>query len=176
MASRASTIDGAGGANGRILGDVGEYPSAVATTAGLFVFYYDEGNSALRYGRFDGSSWTGFGVVDGGFSNSGANGQLTGYVDTLGASPVQHQGVPHVYYTLVNGYTGPALLRGAYWNGSSFSAMTLDLGPSGNACGTSSISTDIGVNAVKAVRMSDDNPRVYYAGPGETLRMAQYSP
>jgi hypothetical protein len=174
-------IDGAGGSNGRVSGDVGQNATTVVGTAGLFVFYYAEGSYSLRYGLFDGTQWTSFGVVDGGLSNTGsALGQISGQVDTGGSSAVEWNGVPHVYYTIYNNGTGSTSLREASWNGSSFNAQYLDGAPSANACGTSAVSGDIsGLEAPQAVSYTPFGAnsliKVYYGSSGGTLKSAVYS-
>ncbi len=59
-----SVLDGAGGANGRITGNVGYRTSAVIFDNTLHIFYYDGTNKALRHGTLNGNTWS-FETVDG---------------------------------------------------------------------------------------------------------------
>jgi len=60
------TLDGSGGANGRINADVGKMPSATIYNNQMHVFYFDATNGDIRHGISDisGSSWT-FETLDG---------------------------------------------------------------------------------------------------------------
>jgi hypothetical protein len=166
-----STIDGAGGTNGRILGDVGMSPSVVVTAAGLCVVSLDQTDGTLRYGIFNGTSWTSFGVVDGGYSNPGNYGQIAGASGV--GSAVEQGGVPHVYYMVGDYSTGVAHMRGAYWASGHFSAFDIDYAASGNACGATAIpSGNSTIGAPKALRQSNGAPMVYYTSPSHGLRVA----
>ena len=72
------TLDGAGGTNGRVNGDVGSDLDVAPYGGALHVFYRDETGGNLRHGSFDGTSWT-FETLDGA---GGANGRLNADVGT----------------------------------------------------------------------------------------------
>lgn len=81
-----------------------------------------------------------------------------------------------MYYTMYPNNLGSAYLRGVWWNGGSFSALMLDYAASGNACGSTSLSTSTFVSLPKAVTCPTTTRAFITPARAGTLRMAQYAP
>jgi hypothetical protein len=77
-------LDGAGGAGGRINGDVGIGTTAVVYNSALHIFYFDQGNGDLRHAIYNGSSWS-FETLDGAGGASGRLNATLGYHPTVTA-------------------------------------------------------------------------------------------
>jgi hypothetical protein len=111
------TLDGAGGTSGRINANVGE-DQAVAVYGGkLHVFSYDRTHGDLRYGRFDGVTWT-FQTLDGA---GGTGGRISANVG-LRLSAAVFSGTLRVIYA--NSSAGDVRL--ATLSGSTWTFQTLD--------------------------------------------------
>ena len=67
---RFATLDGAGGINGRVTGDVGADIAAAPYGGALHVFYRDETRGDLRHAAFDGTAWV-FETLDGAGGSGG---------------------------------------------------------------------------------------------------------
>ncbi len=100
------TLDGAGGANGRINADVGLSNAVILYNGRPRVFSYDNTNGDLRQSYYNGSAW-GFETLDGA---GGANGRINGVVGQFNAA-VLYNGRPHVFYWDI----GNARLRHTYF-------------------------------------------------------------
>lgn len=95
------TLDGAGGANGRIDANVGKTPTAVVYNNVIHVFYYDTTNGNLRHATSDasGGNWT-FETLDG---SGGADAREN---SNLGINPtvtVLGSGLQLYYYSITHG-------------------------------------------------------------------------
>ena len=112
-----ATIDGAGGAAGRIAANVGEDQAAAVYGGRLHVLYYDRTHGDLRHASFDGTTWT-FETVDGA---GGTAGRIAANVG-LRVSAATFDGSLRVAYA----NTSSGDVRLASWNGSSWSLRTLD--------------------------------------------------
>ncbi len=111
-----ATIDGAGGAGGRIDANVGEDQAASSRAGVLHVFYFDRTHGDLRHGWYDGSAWR-FETLDG---SGGGGGRLNANVG-LEASATTFGGSLHVVYANIAGD-----VRHAVYDGSTWSFETLD--------------------------------------------------
>jgi hypothetical protein len=109
-------LDGAGGTAGRISADVGEDQAAVVYEGELHVFYYDRTHGDLRWGRFDGSSWS-FSTLDG----AGGAGRVNANVG-LRVSAAVYANVLRVAYA----NTSAGDVRLATFTGGAWSMQTLD--------------------------------------------------
>jgi hypothetical protein len=87
------TLDGAGGTNGRVTGDVGADIAAASYGGALHVFYYDETRGNLRHAAFDGTAWM-FETLDGA---GGIGGRRDADVGTA-ISVVRFRGGLFVFY------------------------------------------------------------------------------
>ncbi len=155
------TLDGDGGANGRVDAAVGEYSAALLYNGRPHVFYRNDSNKQLRHAYYNGSAW-GFETLDG---NGGSNGRTNGAVGTFNAV-VLYNGRPHAFYY----DTSDADLRHAYWNGVFWAFETLDGagGPGGR------LDTDLG--SYNAAGLYGGRPQVfYYKETGAELRHASYN-
>jgi hypothetical protein len=143
---RFQTLDGAGGANGRIDAALG-FDVAAVRYNGLHVFYSDESNGDLRYALFKGGEWR-FRTMDGA---GGPAGRVTGDV---GAQPsVSRFGKKiHVFY-VDRTHTN---IRRATFDGTGWSFATLD--GAGGANGR--VNGDVGYNT--AVKAYEGKLHVFY--------------
>lgn len=96
---RFATLDGAGGAAGRVNGVVGGGSSSLYISGQLNVFYADSTNKDVRRGVLGASGWT-FSVLDGA---GGGGGRLTNQMGGYTRVAVVG-GVPHVLYTAFDYY------------------------------------------------------------------------
>jgi hypothetical protein len=90
---RFSTLDGAGGINGRVTGDVGADIAATPYGGALHVFYYDATGGNLRHAAFDGTAWV-FETLDGA---GGSGGRRDADVGTA-ISVARFRGALFVFY------------------------------------------------------------------------------
>ena len=88
-----STLDGAGGTNGRVNSNVGSDVAAATYGGVLHVFYRDTTGGNLRHGSFDGATWA-FETLDG---VGGTHGRLDAYVGPA-ISVTTYGGALHVFY------------------------------------------------------------------------------
>jgi hypothetical protein len=133
-----STIDGAGGAGGRVNANVGEDQAAAVYGGRLHVLYYDRTHGDLRHGTYDGSTWT-FETVDG---SGGVAGRIVANVG-LRVSASAFGGSLRVAYA----NTSAGDVRLASWNGTAWSLRTLD-GAGGTA---GRINGNVGWNTASGV-------------------------
>ena len=114
------TLDGAGGAGGRINSILGSNTSVVLYNGRPHVFYLDESDGNLRHAYYNGVAWA-FETLDGA---GGPNGRVDDYAGEA-SSVIIYNSRPHVFY---HSDTGGAagLLRHAYWNGVAWAFETLD--------------------------------------------------
>lgn len=91
-------FDGAGGANGRIVGEVGASVSFASSATALKLLYSDETNGDVREAHWTGSGdWT-FSIVDG----AGVSWTVRNVGSSIGF--VHHAGIWHAFYVdMVNG-------------------------------------------------------------------------
>jgi LmbE family N-acetylglucosaminyl deacetylase len=90
-----TTLDGAGGSNGRVSASVGLLPAAKVFDSKLHVFYYDESNGNLRHGvTSDGTNWS-FSDHDG---SSTASGRVNANVGTYAALSVYNTNSLQLFY------------------------------------------------------------------------------
>lgn len=116
---RTETLDGVGGAHGRIDADVGRTTTAIVYGGQLQVFYDDATNGALRHAWWNGVAWQ-FETLDG----------VTGAI-AVGAttSDVGELAVASSYGIQVHAYyfdRGAGSLRHAWWNGVQWGSETID--------------------------------------------------
>jgi hypothetical protein len=132
------TLDGAGGASGRIDANVGEDQATLVYGGKLHVFYYDATHGDLRHAMYDGTGWT-FQTLDG---QPGSRGRIDAQVG-LRPSAVNFGGKLHVAY--VN--SGAGDLRHAVFDGTRWTFGTLDGagGPSGRIDGNVGWNTALSV-------------------------------
>jgi len=155
------TLDGAGGANGRVNANLGGYNATVLYDGRPHVFYYDYDNDTLRHAYYTGSAW-GFETLDG---NSGPNGRIEAEVGTDKAA-VLYNGLPHVFYRDETSDT----LRHAYYTGSAWGFETLE----GNGGTNGRIEANVGEYI--ATVLYNGLPHVfYYDTTNDTLRHAYYN-
>ncbi|WP_437505708.1 hypothetical protein [Sorangium sp. So ce1099] len=132
-----SVLDGDGGANGRTSDTLGGDIALVLygspfSTLSLQIFYTNQTQANLRVADLDGSTST-FSVVDGagGIASGATSGDIGYHIDAIGYSEsTVAWRQPYVFYTDQTNHT----LRGASFNGTSWSAFKLDGATSGNAC------------------------------------------
>lgn len=116
------TLDGAGGANGRINANVGGQPSVTQQGGVVHVLYYDNTNGSLRHASSsDGTNWS-FETLDGTGSVGGA-GRTTANVGQTPSITSYGSGLQAFYYDATNGN-----LRHA-WNDGSWHFENLDGDP-----------------------------------------------
>jgi hypothetical protein len=132
-----STLDGAGGRNGRVNSDVG-WDVAAATFGGvLHVFHRDITAGNLRHGSFDGTTWR-FETLDGA---GGTNGRLDTYIGTS-ISVATYGGALHVFYV---DWTNTNIRRARLTSGWTFSTIDGAGGTGGRIAG------NVGYNTATAV-------------------------
>jgi hypothetical protein len=141
------TLDGAGGANGRVNADVGAFNAVMLSGDQPHVWYWDETGADLRHGWWNGINWS-FETLDGA---GGANGRVNANVGPFNAVTLS-SGQPHVWY--YNETSGD--LRHGWWNGATWSFETLD--GAGGASGR--VNADVG--AFDAVTLYGGQPHVWY--------------
>ncbi len=146
------SLDGAGGPNGRLNGNVGEYTVALLYQGRPHVFYRDITNKDLRHGYWNGVFWD-FETLDG--HMNGPNGRIDADVQNGNGSVIVYNLRPHVFYK--DGTNGN--LRHAYYNGSVWVFETLDghqTGPTGQI--------DANVGNASQVVLYKGRPHVFYSG------------
>lgn len=112
-----STLDGAGGANGRVNGDVGRESTAMLIGTELHLFYYATSGGDLRHAWLAGGAWH-FQTLDGA---GGPNGRISGNVG-LWSTAAQIGGVTHLLYA----DSGGANLRHAWLAAGTWHFETVD--------------------------------------------------
>ncbi|MCZ7531774.1 MAG: hypothetical protein M5U31_16425 [Acidimicrobiia bacterium] len=105
------TLDGAGGPNGRVSSDVGEYGAVILYNGRPHVFYHADALNSLRHAYYNGSAWI-FETLDG---QGGPNGRINATVGIDNAA-LLYNGRPHLFYYDANNGN----LRHAYYNGSAW--------------------------------------------------------
>ena len=146
------TLDGAGGTNGRIAGNVGLGSSSVVWNNQPHAFYYDSFNGELRHAWWSGTAWF-FETLDG---NGGANGRTTDAVGVYSVATVWNN-QPHVFYYEGVAGIGDGDLRHAWWNGAAWFFETLDghqNGPNGE------IVSNVGIDT--SVAIWNNQPHLFY--------------
>ncbi len=123
-------LDGAGGPNGRLNTNLGEYNAVVLYNGQMHVFYRHATNGWLRHAYGNGVAW-GFETLDG---NGGGNGRVVSNVGFYN-SAILYNGRPHVFYYDFNGKE----LRHGYWNGVAWAFEILDGNGGGNGRTTQSV-------------------------------------
>jgi hypothetical protein len=121
------TLDGAGGAGGRLNADVGRSPSVTVFNSALNVFFYDATNGDLRHAWSDntGSNWQ-FETLDG---SGGANGRYNANVGMTPAAVAYGTTLQLFYYDATNGNLRHAwTLDGTTWK---FENLDGDIGSIG---------------------------------------------
>jgi hypothetical protein len=141
------TLDGSGGANGRVDADVGAYPAALVYAGQAHVWYHDKSAGALRHAWWDGARWN-FETLDG---DGGANGRTANDVGEYDAVTL-YGNQPHVWYDDATGGN----LRHAWWDGARWNFETLDGngGPNGRA--------DSNVGRYNTVTLYGGQPHVFF--------------
>jgi hypothetical protein len=133
-------LDGAGGVNGRVNGDVGITPSGVVYGNQPHVFYYDRTHGNLRHAWFD-HAWH-FEALDGA---GGAGGRQNADLGTWPTAMV-YGGKLHVVYVRAV----PGIIREATFDGTSWRFQTLD-GAGGPGRIDVSVRGTLGYNTTAAV-------------------------
>ncbi|MCZ7531777.1 MAG: hypothetical protein M5U31_16440 [Acidimicrobiia bacterium] len=87
------TLDGAGGPNGRVDGDVGVHSTAILYNGRPHIFYNANSSGDLRHAYYNGQTWA-FETLDGA---GGPNGRVNAAVGEFGAA-ILYNGRPHVFY------------------------------------------------------------------------------
>jgi hypothetical protein len=158
MELSCETVDGAGGARGRIDAMVGQSPAVTRYTDTPHVFYKDDTNLNLRHAWGDSErvapeypvNWT-CETLDG---EGGPNGRINTEVGDFNVA-ILYDGLPHVFYTAHA--QSNAKLRHAWWDPVSWSFETLD----GDGGGDGRINAVVGHG--NAVTLYRDKPHVFYA-------------
>ena len=114
----AETLDGAGGAAGRIAADVGADPSVTLYAGTPHVWSYDTTHADLRHAWWTGRQWA-FETLDGDVDTNAGR-----VASDLGQHPsvVLFNGLPHVWYH----DTSAGALRHAWWTGARWNYEDLD--------------------------------------------------
>ena len=156
-----SILDGAGGATGTVVGNVGLVSAATVLGSTLHVFYYDSTHTSLRHAwSTDGTTWS-YENVDG--TASTITGHFNGNVGASPYSMVGPDGYLRVfYYDITNGD-----LRHAWNDASGWHFENLD----GSASSPSGFSANLGTDPV-AVSYSGTIQLFYYDITNGNLRHA----
>jgi len=154
------TLDGAGGANGRISAALGRDNAAVLSGGRPHVFYYDITNKNLRHAYYTGTAW-GFETLDGA---GGQGGRLNADLGEDDAASVSGGNRPHIYYFDDTHKD----LRHASWNGATWAFETLDGGGGGG-----SINADVG-NSNSALLYNGRQDVFYWDNTNGDLRHAYF--
>jgi hypothetical protein len=157
------TLDGDGGANGRVPGSMNPGTTTVLYNGKPHVFYYDNNGSDLRHAWYTGTEWF-FETVDGTAYTNGQYGHTVGHYP----SATVFEGKIHVFYW----DSDWRLLRHASYNGSSWQRETLD-GEMSNYAGA--IDDDMGWRST-ATTFNGDLYAFYYNATLGNLRAARYNP
>jgi hypothetical protein len=155
------TLDGAGGSDGRVNADVGQFASAAIIGGRPHVFYYDASGGNLRHAYYTGTAW-GFETLDGAGGSAGRINSAVGQFSSV----VDYTGKPHVFY--LDEASGD--LRHAWWSGTAWGFETLD-----GAGGTNGrINRALGADT--SVTLYGGHPHVFYRdSDGGDLRHAYYT-
>jgi hypothetical protein len=158
MELNCETIDGAGGARGRIDAMVGQCPAVTRYNDEPHVFYKDDTNGNLRHAWWDSGLVAAhpfaltFQTLDG---EGGDNGRINSEVGDFNAA-ILYDGLPHVFYT-AHAQTN-AKLRHAWWtvNTWMWNFETLD----GDGGGDGRVNAVVGHG--NAVTLYQGKPHVFY--------------
>ena len=158
---QCETVDGAGGGNGRVNGDLGPGLSALASHGRVHVFYADKSNGDVRHAELGDGQWQ-FEVLDGG---GGAAGRTDADVASE-TSALEYGGVANVFYgDLDNGD-----LRQAQWAANGWAITTLD------GAGGSGGRTNAAVGASASALVWGPQVRVWYGDrTNGDLRLATWT-